>query len=70
MADPAGVTDELREELHEHFTHEQIIELCLDVMKWNYQKFAVALGVDRQIVPGELADLIFDDNGNWVRPGS
>lgn len=69
MADPAGATAELRADLHRHFTRDQIVELCLDVMKWNYQKFAVALGVDRPVVPGELADLVFDDHGNWVRPG-
>ncbi len=70
MADPAGVTDDVRDELHRHFSRSQIIELCLDVMKWNYQKVAVALGIDRQVVPGELAELAFDRDGNWIRPGS
>ena len=50
------------------FNDDQIVELTLDVMKWNYQKVAVALGVDREVVPGELTDLVFDDDGNWVRP--
>ncbi len=68
MADPAGVTAELRQRLHQHFSREQIVELSLDVLKWSYQKVAVALGVDREIVPGELTDLVFDDDGNWVRP--
>jgi len=68
MADPAGVSDELSQRLHEHFTHDQIIELALDVMKWSYQKFAVALGVDAEVTPGELTDLVFDADGNWVRP--
>lgn len=69
MADPAGIGNELRDRLHRHFTPDQITELALDVMKWSYQKFAVALGVDRPIVEGELTDLVFDDDGNWVRPG-
>jgi len=68
MADPAGVSDELRARLHEHFTPDQITELALDVMKWSYQKFAVALGLDREIRPGELTDLVFDEDGHWVRP--
>ena len=68
MADPAGISPELRARLAEHFSPEQRIELALDVMKWSYQKVAVALGVDREVRPGELTDLVFDDDGNWVRP--
>lgn len=68
MSDPAGISDELRERLNAHYTPEQITELALDVMKWSYQKFAVALGLDRAIVDGELTDLVFDEAGHWVRP--
>lgn len=68
MSDPAGITDELRERLNEQFSPDQITELALDVMKWSYQKFAVALGLDRAIVEGELTDLVFDDDGHWIRP--
>ena len=68
MADPAGISDDLRDRLRAHYSNEQIIELSLDVMKWSYQKVAVALGVDREVVPGKLTDLEFDDEGNWVRP--
>ena len=69
MTHPGRVPDGLRERLHEHFSREQIIELTLDVMKWNYQKIPVALATDREVVPGELADLVFDADGHWVRPG-
>ncbi len=67
MGDPAVVSDDLRARLHEHFSEDQIVELALDTMKWSYQKFAVALGLDREIRPGELTDLVFDANGDWVR---
>ncbi len=70
MDDPAGISPELRERLEEYFSTEQIVELCLDVMKWSYQKVAVALGVDREVVPGQLTDLTFDVDGNWVRPAT
>ena len=70
MADPAGISDNLRDRLRQHYSNEQIIELALDVMKWSYQKVAVALGVDREVVPGQLTDLVFDGDGNWVRPRS
>lgn len=68
MTGPADISADLRTRLRDHYSVEQIIELSLDVMKWSYQKVAVALGVDREIVPGQLTDLVFDDDGNWVRP--
>ncbi len=69
MTRPGDIAAELSARLRDHFTPEQIIELTLDVMKWNYQKIPVALGVDREVVPGQLTDLVFDADGNWVRPG-
>ena len=55
-------------ELRKHFSAAQIRELTLDVMKWNYQKVSVALGIDDEVRPGQLTDLVFDEQGNWVRP--
>ena len=68
MTQPGAIEPSLRPELREHFTDDQILELTLDVMKWNYQKVSVALGVDDEVRPGELALLQFDAQGNWVRP--
>lgn len=65
MTQPNAMTEELLEELSEFFTIEQLIELSLDVMKWNYQKVSVALGTDREIREGELSELHFDENGKW-----
>ncbi len=69
-ADDPAIVAQRRDvdDLHRHFTAEQLIELTLDVMKWNAQKVAVALGIDNWIRPGELSDLRFDEQGNWVRP--
>ena len=53
--------------LRQHFTNEQLIELTVDIMKWNVQKATVALGTDVWLQPGSLTDLIFDEHGNWVR---
>jgi hypothetical protein len=69
MIDPGGISSALADRLRRHFDRDQIIELALDVMKWSYQKVSVALGVDREVRPGELTDLVFDQDGNWVRPG-
>ena len=68
MTRPGDIDGTLRQRLHTHFRREQIIELTLDVMKRNYQKIPVALGVDPEVVPGRLADLVFDEHGDWVRP--
>lgn len=69
MTQPGQISDELRSDLFVHFTREQIVEMTVDVMKWNYQKVTVALGTDDEVRPGELVDLVFDDQGHWVRPG-
>ena len=67
MTQPGQVPADLRERLHSHFTRDQIIELTLDVMKWNYQKVAVALGTDVEVRPGQLSNLAFDADGRWDR---
>ena len=68
MTQPTGISQQLRDELLIHFTREQIIELTVDVMKWNYQKVPVSLGTDVEVREGELTPLIFDAQGNWVKP--
>ena len=69
MTQPGGIDAPLRDELRRHFSDDQLVELTVDVMKWNYQKVTVALGTDDEVRPGELAELQFDADGNWVRPG-
>lgn len=68
MSQPTDIDDAFATELRTHFSESQIIELTLDVMKWNYQKVAVALRVDAEVNPGELTDLHFDADGHWLRP--
>ena len=68
ISDPAGIGDVLRDRVRAHFTAEQIVELALDTMKWSYQKVPVALGTDDRIDPDRLTPLVFDADGNWVRP--
>lgn len=64
MTQPAGISVALREELARHYRPEELLELTLDVMKWNYQKVPVALGTDEHITPGRLTDLAFDADGD------
>jgi hypothetical protein len=64
MTMPADLSPQVVDELRAHFDDEQLLELTLDVMKWNYQKVAVALGTDDEVRPGELTELRFDAAGN------
>jgi hypothetical protein len=68
MTRPVDLPDQLVTELRRHYSPAELLELTLDVMKWNAQKPAVALGVDDEVRPGELTDLVFDEHGDWVRP--
>ena len=63
MSMPTSIGLELRREAYEHFSRDELIELTLDVMKWNYQKVPVALGIDAEVTPGQLTDLHFDGDG-------
>jgi len=70
MAQPGHISPELAAQLGGHFTQDQIIELTLDVMKWNYQKVAVAFRIDAEVAPGQVTALHFDADGHWIRPPS
>jgi alkylhydroperoxidase family enzyme len=63
MTLPGSISAELREQAEQHFSRDEILELTLDVMKWNYQKVAVALGTDAEVTPGQLTDLAFEADG-------
>ncbi len=67
MTQPGALDPALVRAIQAEFTEAEIVELTLDVMKWNYQKVMVALGTDAEVTPGELSDLVFDDQGHWVR---
>jgi hypothetical protein len=67
MTQPSSLSDADLAVLRAAFTAEQLVELSLDVMKWNAQKVPVALGTDVWLRPGQLSDLVFDEDGNWVR---
>ena len=63
MTLPGSMSAQLRQQADQHFSEDEILELTLDVMKWNYQKVAVALGTDAEVKPGQLTDLAFDADG-------
>ena len=67
MTMPGRISTELTASVKRMFTPNEIIELSLDVMKWNAQKVPVALGIDDWVREGELSDLVFDAEGRWVR---
>ena len=66
MTQPGAISAELAVQAHRWFRRDELVELTLDVMKWNYQKVSVALGTDAEVKPGELADLAFDEEGRAI----
>ena len=66
MTLPGSISPSLLEQAHQHFDAEELLELTLDVMKWSYQKVAVALGTDDEVTPGQLTDLAFDADGRTL----
>lgn len=65
---PGAADAELRAELAEHFTPAQVAELCLDVVKWSYQKVLVALRLEAPDWES-TATLSFDADGAAVVGG-
>ena len=67
---PSDIGDELVQQVHAHFTDEEIAELLLDITKWSTQKIHVTLGTDgTDRVPLDdsgVALLSFDDSGAAV----
>jgi AhpD family alkylhydroperoxidase len=63
MTQPKDISIELKQQLRQHFTAAELLELSLDVMKWNYQKVPVALRTDVEPAPGHLVLLEFDEHG-------
>lgn len=54
MTLPGEISPALRDAAHREFDSDEIVELVVDVMKWNNQKIAVALGIDAEVEPGRL----------------
>jgi len=63
-ADPAVYADAQR-----HFSAEELTELCLDVVKWSFQKVLVALRIEPP-AGDELMLLSFDADGRARRSAS
>ncbi len=63
MTLPGQISDELKQQLHAEFSDAELLEMTVDIMKWNYQKVPVALRVDVEPAPGQLTGLSFDEGG-------
>ncbi len=63
---PDSIEPSLREELTEHFTDQQIVEIAIDVMKWSQQKALVALRIEPPASEEHLTLLIFGPDGHPV----
>ncbi len=63
---PDRIEPAFREELRAHFSETQIVEICVDVMKWSQQKALVALRIEPPASEEHLTQLIFGADGHPV----
>jgi hypothetical protein len=63
---PGRIEPELSLQLHEHFSDAEIVEICVDVMKWSQQKALVALRIEPPASEEHLTQLIFGADGHPV----
>lgn len=61
MTQPRELPAQLASDLRAAFSDEELLELTLDVMKWNYQKVPVTLRTDVPFAVG--TSLAFDESG-------
>ena len=66
MTAPGHIPDDLVASLRDAFSDEQLVELCLKVMKFNVQKAMVALGTDDPITADTIGGLRWNRNGEWM----
>ena len=63
---PGAIDPGLRATLAEHFSAEQIAEICVDVMKWSQQKALVSLRIEPPASSEHLTELGFGADGHPV----
>ncbi len=66
MTRPGDLPAEAVAELRAGFTHEQLVEMALKVMKFNIQKTMVALGTDDAITAEVIDGLVWNADGMFV----
>ena len=63
---PGSISESLRNTVREHLSDAQIVEICVDVMKWSQQKSLVALRIEPPASDQHLTQLIFGKDGHPV----
>jgi hypothetical protein len=67
VTDPGGISAELRAQLLDHFSPDQVIELMFDIVSWSVQTIPVALGLDVPVeAGGDAAAHHFEGQGFTV----
>ncbi len=66
IMNPGNIDPDLRASIREHLDDAQIVEICVDVMKWSQQKSLVATRIEAPASEEHLTQLIFDENGDPV----
>lgn len=61
---PVGVSPELRAQLLDCFSPEEVVEIVFDIVKWSSQKSLVALRMESPVEGRNILD--FDEHGDHV----
>jgi hypothetical protein len=66
LAHPAGLDQEARERMLEHFDDAQIVELTFKLVYWSCNKPLVAAGMDGAADQSTLTSFHYDDRGAFI----
>ncbi|MEM9529865.1 MAG: carboxymuconolactone decarboxylase family protein [Pseudomonadota bacterium] len=66
LIDPGAIDPDLAAELAAYFTPDQLVEICVDVMKWSQQKAFVALRIEPPVSDQHLTQLLWDKDGHPI----
>lgn len=63
MIEPTAVSPDLADELRQHFSAAELLQLTIEVSSWNYQKVLVALAIDEPVSTEGLTAITIGPEG-------
>jgi alkylhydroperoxidase family enzyme len=66
LTNPAGLTDDVREQVLEHFSAEQIVELVFKFIWWSTNRPVATIGPDAPHDPERIRSFHYTERGEYV----
>jgi alkylhydroperoxidase family enzyme len=70
MTVPGALDQTLTEQVRQHFSDGEVIEMLLDIIAWTQQKPLVSLALDIPPDPSALSSIEFDEAGHYAIGGT